>query len=300
LAPWDAQPGELRAHASFLPWPADEYRAVRELAQAPANSGAVYECVHLPSGAHYVVKVMPNTRVMMGARTEDAKVDIAVSSFLARNRNTFVDLGRHLAASSSAYQDEHNTYFVTEFYAGGDLFSHVSRERFDEPRARKYARQVIEGVASLHACGIAHRDISLENLVLGADDDVRIIDFGLAVPIASASYANALYSGAVGKKHYRAPEMEKGPYESQPVDAWAVGVAIYIMVAGTPPWIVAESADKNFRYFLRHGLERYIVALGMGDLFSRELLDLLKSLLAENPHDRITLEDALMHPWFQV
>jgi len=189
---------------------------------------------------------------------------------------------------------------VSEFYSGGDLFSHVSHGRFSEPKVKKYARQVIDGVASLHACGIAHRDISLENLVLGADDEVRIIDFGLAVPIASTSAVNEKCWGAVGKAYYKAPEMFDGAYESRPVDAWAVGVAIFIMVAGVPPWAEAtRSGDKNFRYYARNGLERHIAALGMKDLFSRQLLDLLKSLLTENPQDRITLEDALMHPWFQ-
>merc|ERR1711939_522561 len=150
-----------------------------------------------------------------------------------------------------------------ELFSGGELFGHVSERRFDEATARKYARQVIEGVASLHACGIAHRDISLENLVLGADDEVRIIDFGLAVPIASTRSANERYRGAVGKDYYKAPEMFNGAYESRPVDVWAVGIAIFIMVAGAPPWIVAkaesgERGDKSFRYFHRNGLEKHI------------------------------------------
>lgn len=310
LAPWDALPDELREETSFMPWPADEYQAIRVLAHAPANSGVVFECVHVPTGARCVVKRMPNSSVMAGARTEDAKVDIGVSSFLEKNRSPFVDFGRNLAASSLAYQDERSTYFVSELFSGGELFGHVSERRFDEVTARKYARQVIEGVASLHACGIAHRDISLENLVLGADDEVRIIDFGLAVPIYNAGFAQEMYRGAVGKKFYRAPEMYpredddirvSGLYEARPVDAWAVGVALLIMVMGSPPWEMARRDDKNFRYFLRNGLEKHVAKLvGKEGLLSSELLDLLKGLLMENPLERMTIEAARVHPWLQI
>jgi serine/threonine protein kinase len=256
---------------------------------------------------------MPNSSVMAGARTEDAKVDIGVSSFLEKNRSPFVDFGRNLAASSLAYQDEQSTYFVSELFSGGELFGHVSASRrFDEATARKYARQVIEGVASLHACGIAHRDISLENLVLGADDEVRIIDFGLAVTISTAGFAQEMYRGAVGKKFYRAPEMfpreddkirASGFYEARPVDAWAVGIALLIMVMGSPPWEMARggpSGDRNFKYFLRYGLERHVAKLvGKEGVFSSELLDLLTGLLTESPQERMTIEAARAHPWFQ-
>merc|ERR1711939_417494 len=133
------------------------------------------------------------------------------------------------------------------------------------------------------------------NLVLGADGDVRIIDFGLAVPIPTRGTADERLRGAIGKPNYIAPEMFGDEYAGRPVDAWAVGVAIFIMVSGVPPWTVAKRGDQHFRYFLRHGLERYIAVMGMEGLFSRELLDLLKKLLVENPQERITIEAARMH-----
>merc|ERR1711907_499912 len=107
------------------------------------------------------------------------------------------------------------------------------------------------------------------------------------------------YFGAGGKTVYIAPEMWKDDYEARLVDAWAVGVAIYIMVTGVPPWNMAKKVDANFKYFLRNGLDRYITAMKMEDLFSRELLDLLNNLLRVNPEDRMTVEAALEHPWFQ-
>jgi len=319
LAPFDAHPGELREHAAFQPWPADEYRHVRKIADAGANNGKVFESVHLPTGNRCAVKMMSNSHVMREGLTEDAKVDMGVSSFLAQNRSAYVDLGKNLPASSQAYQDEKYTYLVSELVSGGDLFERVVAERrLDERTARKYAKQLIDGVASLHASGIAHRDISLENLLLGADDDVRIIDFGLAVPIPALDSADKRLRGAVGKPNYIAPEMFGDDYACRPVDAWAIGIAIFIMVSGRPPWIVASASgdqpeyrkysvgrklpmggDQYFRYFLSNGLEGYMKWTGMEGLFSNELLDLLKKLLVENPQERMTIEAARMHPWFE-
>lgn len=122
LAPFDAHPGELREHAAFQPWPADEYRHVRKIADAGANNGKVFESVHLPTGSRCAVKMMSNSHVMREGLTEDAKVDMGVSSFLAQNRSAYVDLGKNLPASSQAYQDEKYTYLVSELVSGGDLF----------------------------------------------------------------------------------------------------------------------------------------------------------------------------------
>jgi serine/threonine protein kinase len=304
LGPWDAPPDPFHQYVCFSPWPGNEYEKVEKLADA--IHGKVYLYKHLlTGGTPCVVKKMDNKNVMFPRANcmEDAKAEIGVSTFLAKQRSKALDSVKHLMASSKSYQDEEYTYFVSDYVEQGELFNHVKdRGGFPEPIAKEYARQVLEGVASMHSNGVAHRDISLENVLLGADDTVQLIDFGQAVMIwdtNSAEERRAKHTGRAGKQYYRAPEMYTSEYEAEPVDAFAFGVLIFILVLGTPPWDSALASDQRFRFIQANGLQRIITAWGMQNRMSPALVDLLNKLLKKNPQDRLTIAEARQHEWFQ-
>jgi serine/threonine protein kinase len=305
LAPWDAPPDPFHQYVCFSPWPGDgEYEKVQKIAEA--IHGKVYLYKHLPTGGSLcVVKKMDNKNVMFSRPScmEDARAEIGVSTYLAKQRCTALDSVKYLMASSKSFQDEDYTYFVSDYVQKGELFNHVKdRGGFPEPIAREFAKQVLEGVASMHSHGVAHRDISLENVLLGADDTVRLIDFGQAVMIWDTNCAEerpAKHRGRAGKQYYRAPEMYSGEYEGQPVDAFAVGVLIFILVLGTPPWDSALDTDQRFRFIQTNGLQKLLTAWKMQDRISPVLVDLLQNLMKRNPQDRMTIADARQHAWFQ-
>jgi serine/threonine protein kinase len=246
---------------------------------------------------------MENKNVMFSRPScmGDAMAEIGVSTYLAQQRCMAPDSSKYVLASSRSYQDEEYTYFVSDYMEKGELFNHVkARGGFPEPIAKEWARQVLEGLAWMHSHGVAHRDISLENVLLGSDHKVCIIDFAQAVRIfTGAEERPAKHRGRAGKQYYRAPEMYCGEYEAQRVDAFAVGVLIFIMVLGVPPWDSALDDDQRFRFIQANGLQRLITAWRMEDRMSPVLVDLLSKLLKKNPQDRLTIEDARQHMWFE-
>lgn len=114
---------------------------------------------------------------------------------------------------------------------GGEIFRHLRKAgRFSERRSSRYIAQVAGGLAYLHSKNIIHRDIKPENLLLGADDSVKICDFGWSVHTAGVQQTLA------GTLSYVPPEMIMGQAYGKAVDIWALGVLTYEFICGTEPF----------------------------------------------------------------
>ena len=123
-------------------------------------------------------------------------------------------------------------YAVLEYAPDGELFAAVEKNgAMTEPLAKSVAWQVLAGLNFLHRCGIAHRDMSLENALVSGDT-VKIIDFGLCCPLQPMGDAARLVRGSVGKRFYMAPEVWAGqrPYDPAAADVWSAGVMLFILV----------------------------------------------------------------------
>ena len=158
-----------------------------------------------------------------------------------------------------------------------------------QKRIRYFFRQIIFGVYYLHQRGIAHLDLSLENTVINSIDDnnfnnndpiVRIIDFGLAQvrPNNNSSNSNNnnnnwVYDGYVGKKGYQAPEIRKIRkfkrkkenvpidyyYNPQSADIWCLGIMLFMMTTGSPPWEAAETKSNTYNYVMKGNLRQLLI-----------------------------------------
>jgi serine/threonine protein kinase len=298
---WFVPPGDFCQYCCFKPWPADQFEKTKKLADA--IHGKVYLYKFLPEDKVCVVKKMENNRVLLLSQglLEDARVEIGVSTFLMKQRSDLLpDAVENIVEMRDVFQDNTHTYFVTELAENGELFNHVkNRGNFPEADAKAYAKQLFRAAASLHRNGVVHRDISLENVLLTGDNTVRFVDFGQAVPVYDDAGQVAKYTGRASKQYYRAPEMYEPNYEGRPVDVFAMGVLIFIMIIGTPPWDLAQPADQRWRYIKQHGIGGIIKAWRLQHLVSAPLMDLLTKLLASNPADRPTMDQALAHEWFQ-
>lgn len=297
LPTWLSHPRPLKSYAVFEAFPAHEYRKIQKLANA--IHGKVYLYEHLPTGKQVVVKKMSTSNVIAftPGLLEDALTEIGVTKYISQY--TEVD---YVIKMIGLYQDEEYTYFVTEYSSGGELFEHVVQAKaLSEDLARKYTKEVLLGVKSLHHNGIVHRDVSLENTLLHSDGSIRIIDFGQSVHLFNPRGPNAStflrHNGKAGKAYYRAPEMYNGDYDGPPVDVFAVGVMLFIMTVGTPPWNSAVPTDARFKYIEKHGVTKLLLSWGKAQSMSAELLDLIEKLMRPDPCKRITIEEALAHVW---
>ncbi|ETI50928.1 CAMK protein kinase [Phytophthora nicotianae CJ01A1] len=177
-------------------------------------------------------------------------------------------------------------------------------KRLQESVAQTYLVDVLSGLRFLHSHGIAHRDVSLENILLRNGHAV-IADFGLCVQDTSASSGSPTSSGflcdeTVGKNYYMAPEIVmRERYDPRRADIWSVGIAFFILLTSSPPFERADPSDPGFRYVAKRGIKAVFTAWGLGQDVSETLQDLLSRMLCVDPEERITMEEIWQHPVLQ-
>ncbi|OQR84293.1 protein kinase [Achlya hypogyna] len=259
---------------------------------ARALYGQVLLC-RTETGSHTAVKRMSlsstGTRPSMDDEAEDEYALVRAEIEAEKNVNLALKRLRHrnIVAMEDAFEVDGFQHFVFEYCPNGELFDalkHTKNSRFSEVRALHYFRQIVSGVLHLHKVGYAHRDLSLENVLLDKDNVCKICDFGLAVPIANVA------SEYVGKLNYMAPEVHAGgPYDPAQVDVWSLGMMLFIMISGVPLVDIPSRLDRRFEILHDHGVEAIVQMWEMEHLFSSSILDLLQCMLLVNPTKRATL-----------
>ncbi|XP_027885715.1 calcium/calmodulin-dependent protein kinase type II subunit gamma isoform X10 [Xiphophorus couchianus] len=185
-------------------------------------------------------------------------------------------------------------YLVFDLVTGGELFEDiVAREYYSEADASHCISQILESVNHIHQHDIVHRDLKPENLLLASKMKgaaVKLADFGLAIEVQGEQQA---WFGFAGTPGYLSPEvLRKDPY-GKPVDIWACGVILYILLVGYPPFW-DEDQHKLYQQ-IKAGA--YDFPSPEWDTVTPEAKNLINQMLTINPAKRITAEQALKHPW---
>lgn len=171
---------------------------------------------------YYALKIMKKNRIVRLKQLAHIQNEVKI---LSRLRCLFAQ------NFEGMFQDDTNIYLILEYYPGGELFSHLRRKKkFDEDVAKFFACEVIAALEYMHKLYIAHRDIRPENLLLGADGHVCIVDFGFAKIVPEQTYT------LCGTPEYIAPEIISGSGHGRAVDYWALGILTYEMLFGHPPF----------------------------------------------------------------
>lgn len=188
-------------------------------------------------------------------------------------------------------------FIVTELAAGGELLERIVEQgKFSEKDARSVIRQVLKGVEYLHMRKVVHRDLKLENILLSDQTPqaiVKIADFGLARFFADNSELRTV----CGSPLYVAPEILDIGMSSETytpaVDMWSVGVILFILLSGNSPF---ENEDEQILFEkIRSG--DYSMDDCLWDYISAGAKDCVRALLVVNTTERMTITEALRHPW---
>ncbi|XP_026296813.1 calcium-independent protein kinase C isoform X6 [Apis mellifera] len=202
-----------------------------------------------------------------------------------------------LTAIHSCFQTNDRLFFVMEYVNGGDLMFHIQRARkFDEARARFYAAEVTLALQFLHKHYIIYRDLKLDNIILDQDGHCKLADFGMCKEgIIEGKTTTTTFCGT---PDYIAPEILQELQYGASVDWWALGVLMYEMMAGQPPF-EADNEDDLFESILRDDVLYPI-------WISKEAVSILKGFMTKNPAKRLGCvaanggENAIkIHPFFQ-
>ncbi|KAJ8415296.1 hypothetical protein AAFF_G00422760 [Aldrovandia affinis] len=204
-----------------------------------------------------------------------------------------------LIKTEDFFQTDESYYIVLELMEGGELFDRVkAKKQLDESIAKLYFYQMLLAVKYLHSQGIIHRDLKPENVLLASDNDIcliKITDFNQSKILEETSLMRTL----CGTPTYLAPEVFTDAVTvgyGRAVDCWSLGVLLFVCLGGYPPFHT-EGTDMSVREQITQGCYRFLPS--KWDCISEQAKNLVKKLLVVDPKKRLTIEEALQHPWMQ-
>uniref|UniRef100_A0A3P9DPJ7 calcium/calmodulin-dependent protein kinase n=1 Tax=Maylandia zebra TaxID=106582 RepID=A0A3P9DPJ7_9CICH len=260
----------------------DEYQLYEELGKGAFS--IVRRCIKKSTGQEYAAKII-NTKKLSARDHQKLEREARICRLLKHP---------NIVRLHDSIAEEGFHYLVFDLVTGGELFEDiVAREYYSEADASHCINQILESVSHIHQHDIVHRDLKPENLLLASKMKgaaVKLADFGLAIEVQGEQQA---WFGFAGTPGYLSPEvLRKDPY-GKPVDIWACGVILYILLVGYPPFW-DEDQHKLYQQ-IKAGA--YDFPSPEWDTVTPEAKNLINQMLTINPAKRITADQALKHPW---
>ncbi|KAK8386769.1 hypothetical protein O3P69_017905 [Scylla paramamosain] len=260
----------------------ENYELKEELGKGAFS--VVRRCVQKTTGLEFAAKII-NTKKLSARDFQKLEREARICRKLQHP---------NIVRLHDSIQEESFHYLVFDLVTGGELFEDiVAREFYSEADASHCIQQILESVNHCHHNNIVHRDLKPENLLLASKAKgaaVKLADFGLAIEVQGDQQA---WFGFAGTPGYLSPEvLKKEPY-GKPVDIWACGVILYILLVGYPPFW----DEDQHRLYAQIKAGAYDYPSPEWDTVTPEAKNLINSMLTVNPAKRITAAEALKHPW---
>ncbi|XP_023813926.1 calcium/calmodulin-dependent protein kinase type II delta chain isoform X9 [Oryzias latipes] len=260
----------------------DEYQLYEELGKGAFS--VVRRCVKLSTGQEYAAKII-NTKKLSARDHQKLEREARICRLLKHP---------NIVRLHDSISEEGFHYLLFDLVTGGELFEDiVAREYYSEADASHCIQQILEAVLHCHQMGVVHRDLKPENLLLASkckNAAVKLADFGLAIEVQGDQQA---WFGFAGTPGYLSPEVLRKEAYGKPVDIWACGVILYILLVGYPPFW-DEDQHKLYQQ-IKAGA--YDFPSPEWDTVTPEAKNLINQMLTINPVKRITAQEALKHPW---
>eukprot|EP01041_Mallomonas_annulata_P012486 gene12486-26287_t len=177
---------------------------------------------------YYALKIMKKTKLVHLKQVKHVQNEVHILSHLDC---------KFVVNMYAVFQDESNLFMLMDYIPGGELYSYLRKKHhFDEDVSKFYTIEVASALDAMHRHAIAYRDIKPENILIAADGHIRIVDFGFAKVVTDRTFT------LCGTPEYLSPEVVQGSGHGRAVDWWALGVLLFEMMAGYPPF----TADHPF------------------------------------------------------
>jgi len=227
--------------------------------------GRVQLVRHKQNTCYYAMKVLRKSEIIRLKQVEHVHNE---RNILSSTKHPFI------VNLFTSFQDDHNLYIVLEYIQGGELFSRLRKVgRFNIPTATFYSAQVVLAIEHLHSMNIIYRDLKPENILIDAQGYLKLVDLGFAKKIDDKAWT------LCGTPDYLAPEVIYGKGYGKGVDWWALGILIYELLIGYPPFY-----DDNPFSVYEKILQGKVSYPGLMDAYSK---DLVKKLLQADRTKRL-------------
>ncbi|CDJ30772.1 Aurora kinase, putative [Eimeria mitis] len=259
---------------------AEDMLDVRQDVVGCGTYGIVRKLRHKKGGFTVAVKSIEKETVVQAGMVNQVEFELYVQRDLLRHQNVL--------RCFSCVEDAQYLHIVLGFCEQGDLYRRIREQphrRFSELEAFCFFAQLVNGLHCVHANGIIHRDLKLENLLLTKGNVLKIADFGWCGSIVGCNRSFSF----CGTLDYLAPEMVKGQGHDWRVDLWSLGVLLYELLDGRPPF----QSTRHFELVQRI----IMVDVRIPSHIKEDAGDLIKKLLRYNPSDRLPLDGVAQHPW---
>ena len=242
----------------------------------------VWKVRHKQSDKVYVIKVVNKQNIIQQKMGEQINREVEIMYKI--NHPHIIKLINH-------FEDDENLYLIMELGAKGQLFALLNKTHgFEQKRAAQFMREIISAVKYLHSFDppIIHRDIKPENILLDENNRCKLADFGWS----NYAIRDKERQTFCGTPEYLSPEMVNKKGHDTSVDIWALGVLLFELLTGKPPFI-----GRNTRELFSN-----IGALKInwaGNDFNPLAKNLIVKILKQNPKERPSLDEILSQPWFE-
>ncbi|ORY99485.1 aurora kinase A-like protein [Absidia repens] len=255
----------------YKQWTLNDFEIGRELGHG--NFGHVYLAREKQSGYIIALKVLYKSEIMAGHVERQLRREVEIQSSL-RHPNILRLYGY--------FHDETRVFLIIEFASKGELYKELQTKK-------TYVAQLANALLYLHHKRVIHRDIKPENLLLGLNGELKIADFGWSV---KTDVQESRRSTLCGTLDYLPPEMIEGKNHDVNADIWSLGVLLYEMICGKPPFEDADGKMETYQRIIH-------VDVTYPDFVSKEARDLIQKLLQYKSSRRIPLREVLEHPFIK-
>jgi len=258
----------------------NDYQVLNLIGQG--GFASVYRAVCQTSGQEVAIKMVDKKKMNAKGMSSRVRQEVTIHSRLKHPS---------ILQLITFFEDENYVYLVLELCEKGELGRYLRQSNavFTESEARNIFQQVVSGLVYLHGHGIMHRDLTLANLMLTQQCNVKIGDFGLATQVQAGGQDR--HVTMCGTPNFISPEVATRFGHGLETDIWGLGCLLYTLLVGTPPFDTTG---------VRSTLTKVVMAdYSLPDGLSPEVQDLIAAMLKKNPLERIKLRDILNHPWIK-